>query len=285
MSANNQSKSLLYMPSAERRIHSIYIPLLNSEVTEEEIQAEMEKFIGKIDRVIITDVFKRNSNKYLAEYMREYMRSAYIYFNPKAPQEMYVGAEIKESWRINEHYCYKDFARQDSINIYENTLSAAEVRRRNSATVEINGYPLQKIIELQQQQIETLEKKVKASQDILYCFIGGLYCQRTQGEHIGKLIDNLLDRPHVDDTENDTENETENDTENETENDDEDSEQPKPEKKTSKWDFWPTTRQGDACESQIEELKEEIKMLKSQMKIQKRPKTITQLRKFLQEGH
>jgi hypothetical protein len=186
---------------------------------------------------------------------------------------MYVGEQIKESWRMNEPYFYKDFAQQESLHIYDNALSAAEVRRRNSITVEINGYPLQKIIEVQQEQIEKLEKKVKATQDILYCFIGGLYCQRTQGEEIGKLIDNLCDRPPIDDTENDTEN------------DDEDSEQPKSKKQTSKWGFWPTTRQGDACESQIEELKEEIKMLKSQMKTQKRPKTVTQLRKFLQEGH
>jgi hypothetical protein len=197
------------------------------------------------------------------------MRSAYIYFNPKAPQEMYVGEQIKESWRMNEPYFYKDFAQQESLHIYDNALSAAEVRRRNSITVEINGYPLQKIIEVQQEQIETLEKKVKASQDVLYNFIGGLYCQRTQGEEIEKLIANLCDRPPIDVTEND----------------DEDSEQPKPEKQTSKWSFWPTTRQGDECEREIEALKEEIKMLKSQMTPQKRPKTVTQLRKFLQEGH
>jgi predicted RNase H-like nuclease (RuvC/YqgF family) len=201
------------------------------------------------------------------------MRSAYIYFDHHAPQEMYVGQDIKEGWKRNEPYCYKDFAQQDYIHIYDNTLPAVEVRRRNSSAVQINGYPLQKLIELQQQQIEKLEKKVKATQDILYCFIGGLYCQRTQGEEIGKLIDNLCDRPTIDVTDSDTEN------------DDEDSEQPKPEKQTSKWSFWPTTRQGDECEREIEALKEEIKMLKSRITPQKKPKTISQLRKFLQEGH
>jgi hypothetical protein len=264
MSANKQYKSLLHFPYAEERIHSIYIPLLNSKVTEEAIQSEMEKFIGKIDRVVITDVFKRSTNNYHSEYMR----SAYIYFDPHAPQEMYV-EHIKEWWKRNEPYCYKNFAQQNYIHIYDNTLSAVEVRRRNSSAVQLNEYPLQKFIELQQQQIETLEKKVKASQDVLYDFIGGLYCQRTQGEEIEKLIANLCDRPPIDVTEND----------------DEESEQPKPEKQTSKWSFWPTTRQGDECEREIEALKEEIKMLKSQMTPQKKPKTISQLRKFLQEDH
>ena len=258
MSEMKNSNKTLYMPPEKYRITSVYIPFVKQHVTQEALLEEMENFIGKVNDIIFSAHNKLDEDRWC---------SAYIYFHPEAQQAMYVGGEIKDNWRDNGYYWHTDCELQDSLYLYENSKPIEQILRYNQDAI-------QDIVEEQQDIIYKTNERLKGCQGVLYCLISGLYCQRTQGDAIDELLSDLYPKEgslHEEGLEASI---------------------PQKVEEKSKWDTWPTTRQGDECERQIEELKEEIKTLKEEMttmkeemktmkeeiKKSKRPKTIAQLR-------
>jgi chromosome segregation ATPase len=87
----------------------------------------------------------------------------------------------------------------------------------------------QKIAE-QAKEMEEMKKKLEEVTNVVYQFIGGLYCQRTQGDMIDAALNELYGE----------------------------SSPPRDSKGDSKWTIWPTTRQGDDCERRIEALEKKM---------------------------
>jgi hypothetical protein len=93
-----------------------------------------------------------------------------------------------------------------------------------------NGRHLEKVIESQAKTIESLEKKIEAVHLVVYQLLGGLFHQDEQCQSLTEHLNLLMNRTPLQET-----------------------------KDISKWNTWPTTRQGDECEKRIAELEKSIK--------------------------
>lgn len=106
-----------------------------------------------------------------------------------------------------------------------------------------NGRHLEGLIEAQAKtiqehadKIEALERKLEGTHNVVYQLIGGLFHQRDQNQILKLHTDILFGRQlgkYSDDT--------------------------------SKWDNYPTTRQGDECEKKIAELEVKLQMLEEDL--------------------
>ena len=90
-----------------------------------------------------------------------------------------------------------------------------------------NSRHLETLVEEQKNKIQKLEEKINNMDQVIYQFVGGLFCQRTQEGVLENYL-RVLDGEGF-------------------------SLKPLPED-THKWTHWPTTRQGDECEKRISAL-------------------------------
>ena len=113
---------------------------------------------------------------------------------------------------------------------------------------------LENLIKKQEDILETVIKKTNSIENVVYQIIGGLYNQTTQANSIREHL-NVLFKIRLQDKES---REASDDEDSDKESTDEEEEK---QVDTSKWETWPTTRQGDENEAQIE-MKAEIATLK-----------------------
>jgi len=95
-------------------------------------------------------------------------------------------------------------------------------------------------VEEQEKTIQFLTSKMEGVSDLLYQFVGGLFCQRTQSSIINMHLNCLYDAEIQQGKREKLEFE---------------------EKEEAEINGWPTTRQGDSNEKRIEELEAQIKKL------------------------
>jgi hypothetical protein len=114
---------------------------------------------------------------------------------------------------------------------------------------------LEGVIEKQQEIIKKLEFKMNNIQLGIYHLFGGLYNHDTQSIHLDRAL-RILFKDQQQDSNDSEDPEYAKDSEDTEHDEDEDHEN------TSRWSFWPTTRQGDNNEERIAVLEAEIASLK-----------------------
>jgi hypothetical protein len=137
---------------------------------------------------------------------------------------------------------------------------------------------LENLIQKQEDVIETVIKKTKSIDDVVYQLISGLFNQTTQAQIIHKHIKtlnkvDLQDREareassDQDDEDSSEDSDCDQDDEDSSEDNDCDQERIRETQtlqNTSEWDIWATTRQGDQNQLKIERLEAEILAMKAQ---------------------
>jgi hypothetical protein len=201
---------------------SIYIPRISVSVSELCLTEELTE-LGQVNRV---DFVPLNKKPGFVEMYDSSFRSAFVHFHN---YNNTTTIEIFEKLGLGQSY--KFFPK--SINEYWLLLKAKnpvqQTMMNNSQIVENCRY-LEKLLEDQQETIKNLEDRLERTQQTVYQLIGGLYNKSNQIKSIDEHISILYPEYYPEITSEDT----------------------------SKWEMWPTTRQGDYCERRIENLEEKI---------------------------
>jgi len=210
---------------------SIYIPRISVSVSEVLLTQELSE-LGQVNRVDFVPINKKPG---FVEIYDSSFRSAFVHFHSYNSQSSIV--EIFEKLGLGQSY--KFFPK--SINEYWLLLKAKnpvqQTMMNNSQIVENCRY-LENILEYQQETIKNLEERLERTQDTVYQLIGGLYNQSNQKKSIDEHISILYPEYYTEITSEDN----------------------------SKWETWPTTRQGDYCERHIENLEKKINTILQRFK-------------------
>ena len=226
---------------------SIYIPRMSFGWSEEDIREIMG--IHRIGTVIYVDFTPLNKKPGFVENIDCALKSAFVHFsNPvfgrsdESPFERY---HFRHNYLGNKGF----WDTIDNGKSYKIKIASGEywmclknknpVQRSlmNIHQVVENGRHLENLVKEQAKQIRNLEQKLNGVVDTVYQLLGGLYCQRTQGEILSVQTKMLLGKQSCGDE--DEEEYTKGD--------------------ESKWTIWPTTRQGDSNEKRITELENLVK--------------------------
>ena len=223
---------------------SIYIPRVDSEHTEESITYYMAHYnIGTVSHIDFTPINKKPGFK---ENVKEVVKSAFVHFsdpwfcsdklyyfqsrtymgNTKFWETIASGIGYKLQVSDNEYWlCFKNKnpVQRTMMNIHQ----VVENGRHLEGLIEAQA----KTIQEQAEKIEALERKLEGTHNVVYQLLGGLFHQRHQNGILSTHLDNLFCRKLGEYRNHDG----------------------------SKWDIWPTTRQGDECEKKISELEEKLK--------------------------
>jgi len=210
---------------------SIYIPLVGSEVTGDILAnclGSLEHYITRIDFTPI------KSSSLFDETVEDYV-SAFVHFEQSVESTAMMQdiRYCKEQGKPYKHYPFNNYK---FWLLLPNKQPIQQTRMNTSQIVE-NCRLLEKQvadqaakIEDQAAKIEALTKNLEGVQDVIYQLLGGVYNQHTQAhiinDHMKVLYPGIYPGKHHD-------METD------------------PELK-SKWNIWPTTRQGDQNEARIQ---------------------------------
>ena len=222
-------------------VFSIYIPRIKSEDCREEYVSRVfdEAGVGKVSRVDFTSIHKRAgfTEEHSDEELSAFVHFMQLYKNPL------VGLILKH---IQDETPFKFFPHKTSDfgNGYKriggtywmllpNLFPVPETRMNTSQIVE-NCRFLEKTVADQAERIVLLGKNLANCVETVNQLIGGVWNQRTQSAVIVCHQKTLFGErdPFNPETEEDQD--------------------------TSKWGIWPTTRQGDANETRIEELERKL---------------------------
>jgi hypothetical protein len=200
--------------------YSFFIPRMSAPVTRDDVAAVFENIdFGKISRIDFTPINKKPG---FGENVDRVVKSAFIHFS-----------ELYESGKIID-YCIKEgephkfypFENSDEYWILLLAKNPIPETMMNTAQIVENCRLLEKKVEDQDAKIKALERKLEGVHTVVYQLLGGLFNQREQGmildNHLSYLFPKEICQSEVSDT--------------------------------SKWDIWPTTRQGDENERRIERL-------------------------------
>lgn len=206
---------------------SIYIPRMPSSRTAQEVAAAFkENDIGIVSRVDFTPINKRPG---FEEDTDMIVKSAFVHFSV-----LYGDGQCAIYWTTLEGKAFK-FLPFENSSEYWLILPAKNPipdTMMNTAQIVENSRLLEKKVEEQDTKIKKLEEKLEGVHGAVYCLISGLFNQRLQGStihgYLEQLFPNEYKRPY------------------------------ESEKEVSKWDMWPTTRQGDCNEARLERLEEII---------------------------
>jgi hypothetical protein len=200
---------------------TIYIPRILSINTEFDVANIFDNFeIGCVSRVDFTAIGKKPGFK---EEEESNMRAAFVhieyFYNSKLAVEIQEALEQEKEYRLY----ISDF----NYWMLLKTKTPVKATNMNIHQIVDNCRYLEGIVEKQQKQIEDLTKLLSNIQGEVYQLIGGLYNQTTQAGsieiHVAHLYNDKID------VENGKVN-------------------------TSNWSIWPTTRQGDYLEKQVEKI-------------------------------
>lgn len=229
---------------------SIYIPRMSVDHTEESIAYYMtEHRIGTVSHVDFTPINKKPG---FGENVNEVVKSAFVHFsdpwfcsdklyyfqyrtyigNTQFWDTIATGQAYKLQISKTEYWlCFKNKnpVQRTMMNIHQ----VVENGRHLEGLIEAQA----KTIHKQADKIEALERKLEGTRNVVYQLLGGLFHQQDQNEILTSHLDNLFCRKLGEYRNHDG----------------------------SKWDIWPTTRQGDECEQKILELEEKFKNLKNDL--------------------
>ncbi len=221
-------------------VFSIYIPRIKSEDCREEYVSRVfdEAGVGKVSRVDFTSIHKHAG--FTEEHSDEEL-SAFIHFKQLYKNPL-VGLILKHIQDENpfKFFPHKTCAFGDGNKriggpywmLLPNLFPIPETTMNTSQIVE-NCRFLEKTVADQAERIILLENNLVNCVETVNQLIGGIWNQRTQGAVIDCHQKTLFGEsdPFNPDTE---------------------------EKDASNWGLWPTTRQGDANETRIEELERKL---------------------------
>lgn len=221
-------------------VFSIYIPRIKSEDCREEYVSRVfdEAGVGKVSRVDFTSIHKRTG---FTEENSDEELSAFVHFTQLYKNPL-VGLILKH---IQDENPFKFFPHKTSDfgngnkriggtywMLLPNLFPVPETRMNTSQIVE-NCRFLEKTVADQAERIILLENNLANCVETVNQLIGGVWNQRTQCAVIDCHQKTLFGErdPFNPDTED---------------------------QDTSNWGLWPTTRQGDANETRIEELERKL---------------------------
>jgi hypothetical protein len=202
---------------------TIYIPRILSILNEFDVANIFGNFeIGFVSRVDFTAIGKKPGFK---EEEESNVRAAFVHV-----QYFYdtkLGDEIQEA--LEQEKEYRLYISDTSYWMLLKTKTPVKATNMNIHQVVDNCRYLEGIVEQQQKQIEEMSTLIKCLQGEVYQLIGGLYNQSTQNDMIKFHIAHLYNDKEEADKYAETTN-------------------------SSKWNIWPTTRQGDYLEKQVEKI-------------------------------
>ena len=220
--------------------------MYNEEVSELELQVEvlkanqsrMENRIAELassledSRQIISQLigglFNEETQRGIRNFHSDLLTRDYVTDEgEREPIAVFNSENITSKWD-----CYPTTRQGD-----ENEKDIEELRAENELLMTEN--------QQNKEKIEKIEICAKATQNAVYQLLGGLYNQSTQADTIHRAIQELRLPDEVSDTE------------------DEKVEY----KDTSKWENWPTTRQGDENEEELEKQKAELERQKAEIEM------------------
>jgi hypothetical protein len=211
---------------------SIYIPRLSIHTCESFVKEQFEKnHIGHVCRVDFTPIGKKPG---FDENVCDVVKSAFIHFyefyafdkTVKILEKLSKGETCKIYLPIGYGYGYQNqeyWILLKAINPIQDTMM-------NNAQIVENCRFLEKKVKEQDETIKDMQEQIKNINKVVYDLVGGLFCQDTQLEtqnlHLKCLFPGISFRSQQD---------------------------------TNRWKNFPTTRQGDECESRIAALESTIK--------------------------
>jgi hypothetical protein len=220
---------------------SIYIPRMSTIHTEDSITRLMSLHnIGTVMRVDFTTINKKPG---FSENTDSTVISAFVHFSDPIIKSdgCYDSATITHVSNLDFWNCMaynQSYRLQITHNEYWICLKNKNPIQRtmmNIHQVVENGRHLEKLVEEHRIMLESQEKKIaeltktnQGFEHIIYQFVGGLFNQETQGGIIASHLSTLGFGDYG-------------------------------EEDTSRWDIWPTTRQGDDCEARIEKIERIIR--------------------------
>jgi len=207
---------------------SIYVPRMSALHDEESVKQIMTRFhIGTVSRVDFTPINKKPG---FGENVDNVVKSAFIHFsetffssNDLWNYKVLGGDDFWDT--IDDDKPYKLQVSKKEYWICLRNKNPVQRTMMNIHQVVENGRHLEKIIEEQSKKIEHLERKLDATNNVVYQLLGGLFNKSEQHNILQYHLD-VLDCFPTNNFINDK----------------------------SKWNICPTTRQGDDCEKRIESL-------------------------------
>ena len=201
--------------------------------TEGSIKNIMSSYrIGTVERVDFTQINKKPG---FGENVDDVVMSAFVHFSDPLlggdncynyMSDSYLGDN--KFWdTISANQPYKLQIDRTEYWICLKNKNPVRYTMMNIHQVVENSRHLENLVEEQKNKIQKLEEKINNMDQVIYQFVGGLFCQRTQEGVLENYL-RVLDGKGF-------------------------SLKPLPED-THKWGNWPTTRQGDLCEKRIEKL-------------------------------
>ena len=229
---------------------SIYIPRVSVDHTDNSIAYYMNfHCIGYVSHVDFTPI---NQKPGFGEIVNQVYKSAFVHFSDPClcTDKMYRFEHRSyngnvEFWNtIGSGQPYKLQISSDEYWLCLKNKNPVKRTMMNIHQVVENGRHLEGLIEAQaktiQEQadrIEALERKLEGTHNVVYQLLGGLFHQQRQNGILSTHLDNLFCRKIGEYRNHDG----------------------------SKWDIWPTTRQGDECEKKIADLEDKLKNLEDDL--------------------
>ena len=239
---------------------SIYIPRLQSDVTEDLIKYVFSStHIGEVARVDFTPINKKPG---FGENMDNVVKSAFVHFS-FFTNISYTDPEFGNKVREGNGYKFYPETLQGYWLLLPAKNPIQQTMMNNSQIVE-NGRYLETKLEEQEAKlteqaltIQELQKKLDGVQTVVYQLLGGLFNQSDQRQILENHLSNLFSEPprvisRFED----------------------------PEEDDSKWERWPTTRQGDENEYRIQQLEKEFNELASSLNDHAEKGTAMELKVF-----
>lgn len=227
---------------------SIYIPRMSTVWTEDGVKEIMRKYgIGTVTRIDFTPINKKPG---FGEDIDSVVMSAFVHFMDPvlcADGNYYwmTGAPLGQFWNtIAAGEPYKLQITRDEYWICLKNKNPVKHTLMNIHQVVENGRHLESLVTAQAEEIknlketvEELSKKLEGIHNVVYQFVGGMFCQQTQSGIINIHLKHL-GFGHEDAT---------------------------IEHDTHPYKYWPTTRQGDENRERIEKLEDKLKSLEDDL--------------------
>lgn len=213
---------------------SIYIPRMSIDYDENSIRNIMEYCcIGTVSHIDFTPIDKKPG---FGENVDKVVKSAFIHFSdPCFCGDKLNGFQFRRHIKNDTFWSTiasnRSFKLQVSSTEYWICLKNRNPVQRtmmNIHQVVENGRHLENLIKEQNKQIQHLEQKIENMDAVMRQLIGGLFCHASQ-KSIMELYNQVLSG-NISGVKS------------------------LPEDNTHRWNYWPTTRQGDECEKRITEL-------------------------------
>ena len=218
---------------------TIYIPRMSALTTESDIRNEFcnHHQIGMVSRVDFISVGQQQG--FLEKPTQTNIKSAFVhlyefYEHFLSTQLLLKKLKKGEGYKIVPAFSSEYWLLLAAKNPIKQTTM-------NTSQIVENCCLLEKKVVEQEETIKTLKLQMEGVSNVLYQFVGGLYCQRSQSSiinmHLNQLFSAEIQQGEIE------------------------KRCIVKEQETNKWSIWPTTRQGDSNEARIEALEAQIKAL------------------------